>query len=113
MGLDCQVPLSMEFSRQGYWSGLKFSTPGYLPNPGIELTSPESPALVGGFSTTEPQFAKSFSAPITYLDYYIFLKHNEVKHTPSKLTNQNKERVEVNWFRHIQAYPDSLSCINT
>ena len=73
MGLVCQVPLSMEFSTQEYWSGLKISTPGYLPNPGIEPTSPVSPALVGGFSTTEPQFAKSFSAPITYLDYYIFL----------------------------------------
>ena len=32
----CQTPLSMGFSRQGYWSGLPFPTPGYLPNPGIE-----------------------------------------------------------------------------
>ena len=30
-----QVPLSMEFSRQDYWSGLPFPTPGDLPNPGI------------------------------------------------------------------------------
>ena len=35
-----QAPLSMEFSRQEYWSGLPFHSPGYLPNPGIELTSP-------------------------------------------------------------------------
>ena len=34
--------LFMEFSKQGYWSGLPFSTPGDLPNPGIE---PSSPAL--------------------------------------------------------------------
>ena len=33
----CQAPLSMEFSRQEYWSGLPFSSPGVLPNPGIEL----------------------------------------------------------------------------
>ena len=32
----------MEFSRQEYWSGLPFPSPGYLPNPGIE---PESPSL--------------------------------------------------------------------
>ena len=41
----CQAPLSMEFSRQEYWSWLPFPTPGDLPDPGIEPTSPESPAL--------------------------------------------------------------------
>ena len=34
-----QVPLSMEFSRQEYWSGLPFPSPGDLPDPGIELRS--------------------------------------------------------------------------
>ena len=37
-----QAPLSMEFCRQEYWSGLPFPSPGYLPNPGIE---PESISL--------------------------------------------------------------------
>ena len=37
-----QAPLSMEFSRQEYWSGLPFPSPGDLPDPGIE---PRSPAL--------------------------------------------------------------------
>ena len=46
-----QAPLSMGFSRQEYWSGLPFPTPGDLPNPGIELAFP---ALAGGFFTTEP-----------------------------------------------------------
>ena len=50
----CQAPLSMEFSRQEYWNGLPFSTSGYLPNPGIEPTSPVSPVLAGEFFTTEP-----------------------------------------------------------
>ena len=36
-----QAPLSMEFSRQEYWSGLPFPTPGDLPDPGIESGSPE------------------------------------------------------------------------
>ena len=35
-----QAPLSMGFSRQEYWSGLPFPSPGDLPNPGIELRSP-------------------------------------------------------------------------
>ena len=39
--LHSQAPLSMEFSRQEYWSGLPFPSPGDLPNPGIELKSPE------------------------------------------------------------------------
>ena len=38
----CQAPLSMGFSRQEYWSGLPFPSPGHLPDPGIE---PGSPAL--------------------------------------------------------------------
>ena len=37
--VTCQAPLSMEFSRQGYWSGLPFTPPGDLPDPGIELES--------------------------------------------------------------------------
>ena len=49
-----QTPLSMEFSRQEYWSGLPFSTPGYLPNLGIEPMYPISPALAGRFFTTAP-----------------------------------------------------------
>ena len=44
------APLSMGFLRQ-YWSGLLFPSPGYLPEPGIECRSPESPALVEGFFT--------------------------------------------------------------
>ena len=47
----CQAPLSVEFSRQEYWSGLLFPTPGDLPDPGIEPMSPVSPALAGDFFT--------------------------------------------------------------
>ena len=48
-----QVLLSMGFPRQEYWSGLQFPAPGDLPNLGIELESPVSPALAGGFFITE------------------------------------------------------------
>ena len=47
-----QVPLSMEFSRQEYWSVLPFPSPGYLSNPGIE---PTSSALAGRFFITDPE----------------------------------------------------------
>ena len=46
-----QVPLSVEFSRQEFWSGLPCPPPGDLPNPGIKPTSVMSPALAGGYFT--------------------------------------------------------------
>ena len=46
----CQAPLSLEFSRQEYWSGLPFLTLGDLSKQG----SLASPALAGGFFTTKP-----------------------------------------------------------
>ena len=46
-----QAPLSMGFSRQEYWSGYPFPSPGDLPDPGIK---PAAPALADGFITTEP-----------------------------------------------------------
>ena len=45
----CQAPLSVEFSRQDYWSGLLFPPLGDLPYPGIKPESPVAPALAGGF----------------------------------------------------------------
>ena len=45
------APLSMGLPRQEYWSGWLFPSPVDLPNPG---TKPTSPALAGGFFTTEP-----------------------------------------------------------
>ena len=46
-----QAPLSMEFSRQEYWSGLPCPSPGDLPNPGIE---PKSPTLQADSLLSEP-----------------------------------------------------------
>ena len=48
--VSCQAPLSMGFSRQEYWSGLPFPSPGDLPDPGIE---PGSPALQADDLPTE------------------------------------------------------------
>ena len=43
----CQAPLSMEFPRQEYWSGVSFPSPGDLPHPGIKSISFKSPVLAG------------------------------------------------------------------
>ena len=48
----CQTPLSMEFSRQEFWNGVPFPTPGDLSNPGIEPVSLVSHALTSGFFIT-------------------------------------------------------------
>ena len=50
--VTCQAPLSMDFSRQEYSSGLPFPSPGVLPNPGIEHASPAFPGLAGEFFAT-------------------------------------------------------------
>ena len=47
-----QAPLSMGFSREEYWSGLPFLSPGNLPDPGIE---PRSPALQADALPSKPQ----------------------------------------------------------
>ena len=49
-----QALLSMEFSSQGYWSGLSFTLPGDLLDPGIDPASLMSPVLAGVFFTTSP-----------------------------------------------------------
>ena len=59
-----QVPLSMGFSRQEYWSGLPFPSPGDLPNLGVE---PCVSCSAGGFFTTEPPWKPSLTAVEPYL----------------------------------------------
>ena len=63
--MDCvarQAPLSIGFSKQEYWSGLPFLSPGELPDPGIGPTSLAPSALAGGFFTTVPLGIKTFSS---------------------------------------------------
>ena len=55
--IDHQAPLSMECSRQEYWSGFPFPPPGDLPHPRIKPSSPVSPALAGEFFTTSATFS--------------------------------------------------------
>ena len=71
MTIACQVPLSMVFRRQEYWSGLPCPPLGDLPNPGIEPTSLRYPALVCRFFIT--------SAPLEVLSYVNFITKRKGK----------------------------------
>ena len=66
--VSLQAPLSMEFSKEDYWSGLPCPTPGDLPNPGIKPTSLMSLALASGFFTTSARWEAPYVASV-YLNY--------------------------------------------
>ena len=64
----CQDPLSMGFSRQEYWSGLQFPSPGGLPDPGIKPASSGTPALQEDSLPLSHQ-----GSPFIYIYIYIYL----------------------------------------
>ena len=66
----CQVPLSMGFCWQGYWSGLPFPSLGDPPSLGINPVSLMFPALTGGFFTT----SATCEAPCLLLDLLILVR---------------------------------------
>ena len=76
--MDCsprEAPLSIGFSRQEYWSGLPFPSPGDLPDPGIESTACEAPALHAGslpLSHQGSQRVVFFGVPIIMTFCYIW-----------------------------------------
>ena len=57
----CKFPPPIGFSRQEYWGGLQFPTPGHLPNPGTKPLSFKSSVLSTGFFTT----SATWEAPST------------------------------------------------
>ena len=67
-----QAPLSMGLSKQEYWSGLLFPSPGDLTNPGMESPFLVSPALAGGFFTTEPPGKPLYKSTIFQYKIIIF-----------------------------------------
>ena len=68
----------MGLPKQEYWSGLLFPPLWDLPNPGVELTSPVTPALAGGFFIAEPP-GKSFCKTLLLLNRF---SHVQVCATP-------------------------------
>ena len=70
--MDCsrQAPLSTEFSRQEYWSGLPFTSPGDLPDPWIE---PGSPALQADSLSSEPPTREGPQKLYIHAHKYIYM----------------------------------------
>ena len=74
-----QAPLSMEFSRQEYWSGFPFPSPGDPPDPGTELTSLVSPALAARFFTAAPPGKNTHYSLWDHVSNYIGVRIGEFK----------------------------------
>ena len=81
--IACQALLSVGFFRQEYWSGLPCPPSGDLSDPGIELLSLTSPALVGGFFTTSTTWAIEWS--INYHKAFHVLKSISVHYKWSNI----------------------------
>ena len=84
-----QAPLSMEFSKQEYWNGLPFSSPGELPNPVIQPMSLMSAALAGGFFTT----SATWEVPLrNELLFNIYVQKKKKKSKPEVREKGEKNR---------------------
>ena len=84
-----QAPPSVGFSRQEYWSGFPFPSPGHLPNPGIE---PGSPALQAGSLPSEP--------PGKYLHRKLLQINNKIIKQLQKCTFLSKNK-DVTLFPQV------------
>ena len=92
-----QAPLSMGFSRQEYWSGLPFLSPGDLPNPGIES---RSPALQADALRSEPSgISWCLNCEISCLNYLF-----STLITPATVSKHS--------YVHSQTVRISHSCVN-
>ena len=85
--VGCQASLSIEFSRQEYWSGVPFPPPGDLPNPGIKPACLASPALAGGFFTTRATWEASYPLSSLTIIFNWAITHIKL-FTHLKCTNQ-------------------------
>ena len=85
-----QAPLPMGFSRQEYWSGLPFPSPGDLPDPGIE---PRSPALQVDALTSEPP------GKLSHKKEHIWVSSNEVDELEpiiqSEISEKEKDKYHI------------------
>ena len=87
----CQAPLSMEFPRQEYWSGMSFPTQGDLPDSGIKPASLVSPVLAGRFFTTVPPGKPT-------MQNYSNMVNNQIKFNADSTVSQCYSSAELDSF---------------
>ena len=121
--VDYQVPLSMGFSRQEYWSGLPFPPPADLPDPGTE---PGSPALQVDSLPTElsgkPFLSLHGDANLSYLKVQenrgrgtLITRQQVLLHLPPELKGRERKPPRLTWdlpsgfgAKHIPVLPRGL-----
>ena len=89
-----QAPLSMEFPRQEYCSGLSFPSPGDIPHPGVKHESPVSPALQLDSLPSEPSEKVVFFV-FCFLWVIKDFKVTYIKFNFPKVTHQINYRTEI------------------
>ena len=89
-----QAPLSMEFSGQEYWSWVPFPSPGDLPDLGIKLASP---ALSGGFFTTELPGKPVYMYTSMYYTFMFKFYNKKLNHRAKIIYNKSHR---YNPFHH-------------
>ena len=92
--MDHQAPLSMEFSRQEYWSGLPFPSPGLLPSPGIK---PRSPAFRADSLSSEPPNILYYLCTLLWCDQYPSVTW--WTHSAQKCLIQSRFLIFIEWVK--------------
>ena len=110
-----QAPLSVGFSRWGYWSGLPFPPSGDLPHPGIEPMSLTSPVLAGGFFTASATYAALYyrttlDEPIPLFTHSLFVlsRCSEGYSRLKVLFKSRSQRIQGNqWGNSLYGAPNT------
>ena len=97
-----QVPLSMGFSRQKYWSWLPCPPPGYLPDPGMEPGSLMSPSLAVGLFTTSTTWS---------LQRYHMIQQSHSWSCSQKKYNSQRLCTQCS-LKHCSQYPEHGSSLS-
>ena len=93
----------MGFPKQEYWSGLQFPSQGDLSEPGIEPTSPVSPALAGGFFTRV-----TWEALFFFFFAILTIKKNKCSKNPVvKITGLTKIKRDRPFKTDANLYPEN------
>ena len=88
--MDCsrQAPLSLGFSRQQYWTGFPFPSPGDRPNPGIEPGSP--PLQADSLPSEPPVFQAFYLYPAIYMFICIYILTVRTRSTVTIFEEQSR-----------------------